>query len=52
MLLGATGDALLMKLLRHVAKTKGLCLNEYGMGEKYDAEDQVRLLLFLSSLRD
>ncbi|GAA6012661.1 hypothetical protein JCM10207_009072 [Rhodosporidiobolus poonsookiae] len=40
MLLGSSGDALLMKVLRHVAKTKGMCLNEYGMGDKYSAEDQ------------
>ncbi|GAA5885027.1 hypothetical protein JCM6882_007197 [Rhodosporidiobolus microsporus] len=40
MLLGSTGDALLMKLLRHVAKSKKLCLNEYGMGVAYSAEDQ------------
>ncbi|GAA5973278.1 hypothetical protein JCM11641_003048 [Rhodosporidiobolus odoratus] len=40
MLLGSSGDALLMKLLRHVAKEKGMCLNEYGMGDKYSAEDQ------------
>ncbi|KAM0749966.1 Nucleotidyltransferase, partial [Meredithblackwellia eburnea MCA 4105] len=33
-LLGFTGDALLMKLLRHTAKQKGWTLNEYGMGEK------------------
>nr|CRX79154.1 hypothetical protein ls5930a1_00183 [Leucosporidium scottii] len=29
-----SGDALLMKLLRHAAKKRGLCLNEYGLGEK------------------
>ncbi|GAA5871896.1 hypothetical protein JCM8547_003299 [Rhodosporidiobolus lusitaniae] len=40
MLLGSTGDSLLMKILRHVAKQKGMCLNEYGMGDKYAAEDQ------------
>ncbi|GAA6061758.1 hypothetical protein JCM10212_000738 [Sporobolomyces blumeae] len=40
MLLGTTGDALLMKLLRHTAKRRGLCLNEIGMGEKYDAADE------------
>ncbi|GAA5871054.1 hypothetical protein JCM16303_001676 [Sporobolomyces ruberrimus] len=40
MLLGTTGDALLMKLMRHTAKKKGWCLNEFGMGEKYDAEDE------------
>ncbi|GAA5829038.1 hypothetical protein JCM11251_004104 [Rhodosporidiobolus azoricus] len=40
MLLGSTGDALLMKLLRHIAKTKKLCLNEYGMGAAYSAADQ------------
>lgn len=34
MLLGTTGDALLMKLMRHTAKKKGWCLNEFGMGEK------------------
>ncbi|GAA5969606.1 hypothetical protein JCM3765_003447 [Sporobolomyces pararoseus] len=40
MLLGSTGDALLMKLMRHIAKKKGWCLNEFGMGEKYAAEDE------------
>lgn len=40
MLLGGTGDALLMKLLRHRAKTLGFTLNEYGMGSKYAKEDQ------------
>ncbi|GAA5924967.1 uncharacterized protein JCM15063_005779 [Sporobolomyces koalae] len=40
MLLGTTGDALLMKLLRHTAKKKGWCLNEFGLGEKYAAEDE------------
>lgn len=34
MLLGSSGDAMLMKLLRHTAKQKGMCLNEYGMGDK------------------
>lgn len=34
MLLGGSGDALLMKLLRHTAKQKGLTLNEYGCGDK------------------
>lgn len=33
MLLGSTGDSLLMKLLRYTAKQKGWCLNEYGMGD-------------------
>ncbi|GAA6047698.1 hypothetical protein JCM3770_001725 [Rhodotorula araucariae] len=40
MLLGSSGDAMLMKLLRHTAKQKGWCLNEYGMGDKYSADDQ------------
>ncbi|GAA5954542.1 hypothetical protein JCM8115_004619 [Rhodotorula mucilaginosa] len=40
MLLGSTGDSLLMKLLRFTAKQKGWCLNEYGMGDKYNAADQ------------
>ncbi|ORY45449.1 hypothetical protein BCR35DRAFT_336274 [Leucosporidium creatinivorum] len=40
LLLGCSGDALLMKLLRHAAKKRGLCLNEYGLGEKYTADDQ------------
>ncbi|TNY23334.1 hypothetical protein DMC30DRAFT_32334 [Rhodotorula diobovata] len=40
MLLGSSGDAMLMKLLRHTAKQKGMCLNEYGMGDKYSSEDQ------------
>ncbi|GAA5867476.1 hypothetical protein JCM3774_002915 [Rhodotorula dairenensis] len=40
MLLGSSGDSLLMKLLRFTAKQKGWCLNEYGMGDKYDAIDQ------------
>ncbi|GAA6034997.1 hypothetical protein JCM8097_002135 [Rhodosporidiobolus ruineniae] len=40
LLLGCTGDSMLMKLLRHTAKKKGMCLNEYGMGDKYDAEDE------------
>ncbi|BGP37377.1 hypothetical protein JCM10449v2_001283 [Rhodotorula kratochvilovae] len=40
MLLGSSGDAMLMKLLRHTAKQKGWCLNEYGMGDKYAADDQ------------
>lgn len=38
-LLGGSGDALLMKLLRHRAKKMGYTLNEYGMGlsfQKYD----------------
>ncbi|KAL8278170.1 hypothetical protein RQP46_009343 [Phenoliferia psychrophenolica] len=35
MQLGSTGDALLMKLLRHTAKGKGWTLNEYGMGISY-----------------
>jgi len=34
MLLGNSGDSLLMKLMRHTAKKKGWCLNEWGMGEK------------------
>ncbi|KAK4704852.1 hypothetical protein P7C70_g1357, partial [Phenoliferia sp. Uapishka_3] len=33
-------DALLMKLLRHTAKGRGLTLNEYGMGQKYGKEDE------------
>lgn len=36
-----TGDALLMKLTRHVAKNKGYTLNEYGMGKKWDKDDLV-----------
>ncbi|GAA5844830.1 hypothetical protein JCM9279_000009 [Rhodotorula babjevae] len=40
MLLGSSGDAMLMKLLRHTAKRKGWCLNEYGLDEAYSAEDQ------------
>ncbi|GAA6025529.1 hypothetical protein JCM8202_001224 [Rhodotorula sphaerocarpa] len=40
MLLGSSGDSLLMKLLRWRAKQKGWCLNEYGMGDKYDATDK------------
>ncbi|GAA5994352.1 hypothetical protein JCM5350_004295 [Sporobolomyces pararoseus] len=40
MLLGSSGDALLMKLMRHTAKKKGWCLNEFGMGEKYAPEDE------------
>lgn len=39
--LASSGDALLMKLLRHTAKSKGFTLNEYGMGEKYAKEDEV-----------
>ncbi|KAM0792678.1 hypothetical protein ACM66B_002458 [Microbotryomycetes sp. NB124-2] len=39
LLLGCSGDALLMKLLRHTAKQKGWCLNEYGMGKKFDKSD-------------
>lgn len=30
-----------MKLLRHTAKQKGMTLNEYGMGKKHTAADQV-----------
>lgn len=40
MLLGSSGDSLLMKLLRYTAKQKGYCLNEYGMGDKFDAVDE------------
>ncbi|GAA6010881.1 hypothetical protein JCM11491_004580 [Sporobolomyces phaffii] len=40
MLLGTTGDSILMKLMRHTAKKKGWCLNEFGMGQKYDAADE------------
>ncbi|SGY67211.1 BQ5605_C004g02756 [Microbotryum silenes-dioicae] len=40
MLLGGSGDALLMKLMRHRAKARGMCLNEYGMGDKFEREDQ------------
>ncbi|SCZ92655.1 BZ3500_MvSof-1268-A1-R1_Chr5-2g08073 [Microbotryum saponariae] len=40
MLLGGSGDALLMKLMRHRAKARGMCLNEYGMGDKFEKEDQ------------
>ncbi|GAA5855600.1 hypothetical protein JCM3766R1_005367, partial [Sporobolomyces carnicolor] len=40
MLLGNTGDSMLMKLMRHIANKKGWCLNEFGMGQKYDAEDE------------
>ncbi|GAA5901955.1 GTPase-activating protein CIN2 [Sporobolomyces salmoneus] len=40
MLLGTTGDSMLMKLMRHTAKKKGWCLNEFGMGNKYDAADE------------
>lgn len=29
-----------MKLLRYTAKQKGYCLNEYGMGDKFDAVDE------------
>ena len=41
MLLGGSGDALLMKLCRHYAKRKGMTLNEYGMGDKWARTDQV-----------
>ena len=41
MLLGNTGDDILMRLLRHRALAKGLILNEYGMGER--AGDEVSL---------
>ena len=37
MLLGNTGDSMLMKLMRHIAKKKGWCLNEFGMGQKVSA---------------
>ncbi|KAI5478507.1 hypothetical protein MNV49_005035 [Pseudohyphozyma bogoriensis] len=40
MLLGSTGDALLLKFLRARAKSKGWCLNEYGMGQAYRPEDE------------
>ncbi|SCV72654.1 BQ2448_4191 [Microbotryum intermedium] len=40
MLLGGSGDALLMKLMRHRAKARGMCLNEYGMGDKFEKVDQ------------
>ncbi|GAA5911045.1 hypothetical protein JCM8208_003968 [Rhodotorula glutinis] len=40
MFLGSSGDAMLMKLLRHTAKRKGWCLNEYGLGQAYSSEDQ------------
>lgn len=31
-----------MKLLRHTAKEKGMCLNEYGMGDKVCAVRELR----------
>lgn len=47
MLLGSTGDALLMKLLRHTAKQKGWCLNEYGMGDAVRFLPRVNVILLL-----
>ena len=40
MLLGSTGDLLLMKKLRGTAKSKGLHLNEYGFGHVLSGEQR------------
>lgn len=40
MLLGNSGDDMLMKILRWTALGKGWTLNEYGMGKR--SEDEVR----------
>lgn len=48
MQLGSTGDSFLMKFMRAKAKSMGMCLNEYAMGDKVSS--QITSFKFLSDI--